>query len=271
MYYKLFVNYKTLDQIMTKKNKKIAFVTGGSKGIGLAIVRKMVAKNYKVITCGRHNSAWDAALSETPDLNDVEFIQTDLCNPAQLENTFKTIKDKYGRLDAAVNNAAVQIIAKGNFIDIPEDTLRRNLNSDLWMPTMCIRKELELMLSAGGSIVNISSISGIIPTPKAAMYSAAKYGIEGLTKTLALELIEKNIRLNTVAPGVIMTPRWNKRVKPEERKKVFTQVASEAPIKRFGTPEEVANGVLWLLSDEASYVVGHTLVIDGGISLRGNV
>jgi NAD(P)-dependent dehydrogenase (short-subunit alcohol dehydrogenase family) len=127
------------------------------------------------------------------------------------------------------------------------------------------------MLPQGGSIVNISSISGIIPTPQAAMYSAAKYGIEGLTKTLALELIDKKIRLNTVAPGVIMTPRWNKRVKPEDRERIFTEVASEAPIKRFGTPDEVANGVLWLLSDEASYVVGHTLVIDGGISLRGNV
>jgi NAD(P)-dependent dehydrogenase (short-subunit alcohol dehydrogenase family) len=136
---------------------------------------------------------------------------------------------------------------------------------------MCIKKELELMTENGGSIVNVTSISGIIPTPDAAMYSCAKYGIEGLTKTLALELIEKDVRLNTVAPGVIMTPRWNKRVKTEDRKKVFSSVAAEAPIKRFGTPEEVANCIAWLLSDEASYVVGHTLVVDGGISLRGNV
>ena len=256
---------------MIEKNKKTAFVTGGSKGIGLAVVRQLVASGYQVITCGRHISTWNDAVTETPVLEDVEFIKTDLCDSTQLENTFQIVKDKYGRLDAAVNNAAVQILAKGNFIDIPEDILRQNLDSDLWMPTMCIRKELELMLPTGGSIVNISSISGIIPTPKAAMYSAAKYGIEGLTKTLALELIEKNIRLNTVAPGVIMTPRWNKRVKPEDRERIFNEVASEAPIKRFGTPEEVANGVLWLLSDKASYVVGHTLVIDGGISLRGNV
>ena len=256
---------------MTEKSKKIAFVTGGSKGIGLAVVRQMIASNYQVITCGRHSSTWSDAVTKTPTLRDVEFIEADLCNPVQLKKTFQFIKDKYGHLDAAVNNAAVQILAKGDFIDIPEDTLHQNLDSDLWMPTMCIKKELELMLPSGGSIVNISSISGIIPTPKAAMYSAAKYGIEGLTKTLALELIDKNIRLNTVAPGVIMTPRWNKRVKPEDRKRIFSEVASEAPIKRFGTPEEVANGVLWLLSDKASYVVGHTLVIDGGISLRGNV
>ena len=256
---------------MTEKSKKIAFVTGGSKGIGLAVVRQMIASNYQVITCGRHSSTWSDAVTKTPTLKDVEFIEADLCNPVQLKKTFQFIKDKYGHLDAAVNNAAVQILAKGDFIDIPEDTLHQNLDSDLWMPTMCIKNELKLMLPSGGSIVNISSISGIIPTPKAAMYSAAKYGIEGLTKTLALELIDKNIRLNTVAPGVIMTPRWNKRVKPEDRKRIFSEVASEAPIKRFGTPEEVANGVLWLLSDKASYVVGHTLVIDGGISLRGNV
>ena len=256
---------------MNKNKKKTAFVSGGSKGIGLAIVLKMLDKNYQVITCGRNIDDWKKAVAKSPQLNEVDFIQTDLCDKKQLDNLFVKIKEKYGHLDAAVNNAAVQILAKGQFTDLSEDILRQNLNSDLWMPTMCIKKELELMLPAGGSIVNISSISGVIPTPDAAMYSAAKYGLEGLTKTLALELIGKNIRLNTVAPGPIMTPRWEKRVKEQDRKEVYAAVAENSPIKRFGTPEEVANGALWLLSDEASYVVGHTLIIDGGISLKGNV
>ena len=256
---------------MDNNNKKITFVSGGSKGIGLAIVLKMLDKNYQIITCGRNIDDWNKSKEKNPRLAEVDFIKTDLCSKRQLNELFVKIKEKYGRLDAAVNNAAVQILAKGQFTDISEDILRKNLDSDLWMPAMCIKKELELMLTSGGSIVNISSISGVIPTPDAAMYSAAKYGLEGLTKTLALELIEKNIRLNTVAPGPIMTPRWEKRVKKQDREEIFASVASGSPIKRFGTPEEVANGVLWLLSDEASYVVGHTLIIDGGMSLRGNV
>jgi NAD(P)-dependent dehydrogenase (short-subunit alcohol dehydrogenase family) len=256
---------------MDDNNKKIAFVSGGSKGIGLAIVLKMLDKNYQIITCGRNIDDWHKAVAKNQRLNEVDFIKTDLCCKEQLDNLFVKIKEKYKHLDAAVNNAAVQILAKGKFTDISEDILRKNLDCDLWMPTMCIKKELELMLPTGGSIVNISSISGVIPTPDAAMYSAAKYGLEGLTKTLALELIDKNIRLNTVAPGPIMTPRWEKRVKEGDREKIFNSVASAIPIKRFGTPEEVANGTLWLLSDEASYVIGHTLIIDGGISLLGNV
>jgi len=256
---------------MDNKKKKTAFVSGGTKGIGLAVVLKMLDRNYQVITCGRNVDDWNKSKKENLRLGEVDFIKTDLCNKQQLDELFAKIKKKYGQLDAAVNNAAVQILAKGQFIDIPEDILQKNLDSDLWMPTMCIKKELELMLPKGGNIVNISSISGIIPTPDAAMYSAAKYGLEGLTKTLALELIDKNIRLNTVAPGPIMTPRWEKRVKEQDREEIYAAVKDSSPSKRFGTPEEVANGVLWLLSDESSYVVGHTLIIDGGISLRGNV
>lgn len=256
---------------MDNNKKKIAFVSGGSKGIGLAIVRKMLEQNYQIITCGRSLDNWNTAKTENPELNEVDFIKTDLCDKKQLNKLFATIKKKYGHLDAAVNNAAVQILAKGQFIDISEDILHQNLDSDLWMPTMCIKRELELMLPKGGSIVNVTSISGVIPTPDAAMYSAAKYGLEGLTKTLALELIDKNIRLNTLAPGPIMTPRWEKRVKEQDREEIYAGVAARSPMKRFGTPEEVASGVLWLLSDEASYVVGHTLIIDGGMSLHGNV
>ena len=251
--------------------QKIAFVSGGSKGIGKAIVSKLLKNNYKVITCGRSLGSWNESVNEEQALSKADFIETDLCDSAQLDSLFNIIKEKYGRLDAAVNNAALPIQAKGRFIYLQEEILYKNLNSDLWMPTRCIKKELELMLPVGGSIVNITSISGIIPTPDAAMYSAAKYGLEGLTKTLALELIENNIRLNTVAPGVVMTPRWYKRVPEEKREDIFTKVAADTPIKRFAKPEEIANGAAWLLSDETSYVVGHTLVIDGGISLKGNV
>jgi len=116
---------------MDNNKQKIAFVSGGSKGIGLAVVLKMLDKNYQIITCGRNIDVWDGAITQNPRLNEVDFIKTDLCSKAQLDKLFIKIKKKYGRLDAAVNNAAVQILAKGQFTDISEDILRKNLDSDL--------------------------------------------------------------------------------------------------------------------------------------------
>ncbi|MBN1984274.1 MAG: SDR family oxidoreductase [Chitinivibrionales bacterium] len=120
----------------------------------------------------------------------------------------------------------------------------------------------------GGVIVYITSVSGIKPSPGAALYGTAKAGLENLTKSLALEYIKNNIRMNSVAPGVTYTPRWQERLQdqpnPEELKK---SIEAQIPLKRFGCPEEIASAVIWLLSGESSYVVGHTLVVDGGISL----
>jgi NAD(P)-dependent dehydrogenase (short-subunit alcohol dehydrogenase family) len=137
------------------------------------------------------------------------------------------------------------------------------------MPLLCLKKEIKLM-TAGGAIVNVTSTSGITPLPYTATYGCAKAGIESLTKSLALELVPRNIRVNAVAPGITMTPRWKERAEAAGTEAIYEEASTQIPLRRFATPEEVANGIVWLASDEASYVVGHTLVIDGGF-LLGNI
>ena len=121
-------------------------------------------------------------------------------------------------------------------------------------------------MQSGSAIVNISSINGSRPTPGAAMYGAAKHGLEGLTRSVALEAIARGVRVNAVAPGVTWTPRWEKRV--SDGRAVRSEIEQAVPLKRFATTEEIAAAVLWLTSSDASYVVGHTLVVDGGLSLH---
>ena len=119
----------------------------------------------------------------------------------------------------------------------------------------------------GGAIVNVSSINGLRATPGAAVYSAAKHGIEGITKSLALEVIGQGIRINAVAPGVTLTPSWEARLAAAESPSAMkASVEQIVPLKRFASADEIANAIMWLCSDAASYVVGHTLVVDGGLS-----
>lgn len=182
-----------------------------------------------------------------------------------IEALFAYIAENYARLDVAVNNASPEVASAGVFQQVGSEALLRTLLSDLWVPAQCLQQELKLM-QRGGAIVNISSVNGIRPIPGAAMYGAAKHGLEGLTRSVALEAIDHGIRVNAVAPGVTWTPRWEKRV--ADGKAIRTDIERVVPIKRFAAVEEIAAAVLWLASGAASYVVGHTIVVDGGLSLR---
>lgn len=120
-------------------------------------------------------------------------------------------------------------------------------------------------MKEGASIVNVSSVNGLRPPPNASMYSAAKHALEGLTRSVALESIADGIRVNAVAPGVTWTPRWEER--QLEVPSIRADVSDVVPVKRFGEVNEIVNAIEFLLSDKASYIVGHTLVVDGGLSL----
>lgn len=245
---------------------KTAFVSGGSKGIGLAVVRALIAENYFVITCGRSRITWAEAMASDQSLqNAVDFQQCDLSQDGAIDALFAYIAENYACLDVAVNNASPEVASGGVFQQAASEALLCTLLSDLWVPAQCLQQELKLM-QRGGAIVNISSVNGIRPTPGAAMYGAAKHGLEGLTRSVALEAIDHGIRVNAVAPGVTWTPRWEKRV--ADGKAIRTDIERVVPIKRFAAVEEIAAAVLWLASGAASYVVGHTIVVDGGLSLR---
>lgn len=244
---------------------KVVLITGGSKGIGLAAVKTFVAKGYKVITCARSIETWQGVIISNPNLSAVDFQVVDLSDKKQIIRLFSHIKSEYERLDIAINNASPTLKSGGKFSDVAVDDLYDTLINDLWSHTLCLKYELQLM-SKGACIVNISSINGIRPTPSAAMYSASKHGLEGLTHSVALEAIKEGIRINSVAPGVTWTPRWEER-QASQNQNIRSEVESSVPMGRFAEPKEIMNAIEWLSSDKASYVVGHTLVVDGGLSL----
>jgi NAD(P)-dependent dehydrogenase (short-subunit alcohol dehydrogenase family) len=254
---------------ISKFTGKIALVTGGSQGIGLATAQQLLASGARVITCGRSSDKWAAALTQFPSLNDVDFQAVDLTQAAALKNWFADIRQRYGRLDIAVNNFATGNRGVGAFASLAEGDLTSALHATLRAPMACLQEEIALMLNnkSGAAIVNVSSVNGLRATPGAALYSAAKHGIEGISKSLALEYIAQGIRINSVAPGVTLTPSWEARLAAADSPGAMkAEVEAMVPLKRFATPEEIANAIVWLCSDASSYVVGHTLVIDGGLS-----
>lgn len=251
---------------MARFSGKTALVTGGSQGIGLAVVLRLLREGARVATCGRSMDKWRAALTEHPELAGADFSLVDTSDAHLLTAWFTHLKETFGTLDIAVNNAAGNSRA-ARLVDMPDDDMQALLDSALLAPMRCLKEEIALMQDRGGAIVNVSSVNGLRATPGASTYSAAKHGIEGLTKSLALEYADKGIRINAVAPGPILTPRWQARLDAADPAvNLKGQVESAVPLKRFGTADEVASAILWLCSDEASYVLGHTLVVDGGLA-----
>ena len=254
---------------MSDFSGKIALVTGGSQGIGLATVMQFAAKGASVITCGRTSDKWAAVLVRHPQLTTVNFQVVDLTNPSALSIFFADLRQRYGKLDIAVNNFASESRGVGEFAAVAGSEIDSALHATLRAPMACLQAQIALMQGnpAGAAIVNVSSINGLRATPGAAIYSAAKHGIEGLSKSLALEYIGQGIRINTVAPGVTLTPSWEARLAAADSPSTMkANVEAMVPLRRFASADEIANAIVWLCSDAASYVVGHTLVIDGGLS-----
>ena len=253
---------------MNEKSNGFALITGGSSGIGLETVLRFSRQGYQVITCARRSKNWQSQVSKFPELATVDFYPVDLTSEEKLEDFFATLRGQGYQLSIAVNNASPKIQSIGLYTELDNEKLRHTADSDFWAHALCLKHELQMM-EAGGAIVNVTSTAGFRPAPNAVMYSAAKHAMHGLTKSMALQVIEKGIRINAVAPGATWTPRW------EERTQDFPTIEKDAaehiPIKRFATSEEVANAIEWLCSDKASYVVGHTLVVDGGLSLYGSI
>ena len=241
--------------------QQVVVITGGTKGIGLELVRRFNKQGCKVFTCSRNETLWQTLLKESPELKSVSYESVDITNQEQLSRFFNNIN---GQIDIAVNNASPDIAAEGDFTELDISALRNTIDNDLWGPILCLKHLMPLM-SSGGRIVNVSSINGLGTAPGASVYAAAKHGLEGLTKSLALEAIKQGVRINSVAPGVTWTPRWEEK---EEKSPGLREVISKkVPAGRVALAGEIADAVEWLVSDRAGYVVGHTLVVDGGLGL----
>ncbi|GHO61202.1 short-chain dehydrogenase [Ktedonobacter sp. SOSP1-52] len=245
----------------------IVLVTGGSTGIGQATALAFAREGAKVVITSRQRHAGEktAALLKA-EQGDACFIQADVTVEADMARLLEQIVARYDRLDIAFNNAGS--VGTGAITEIKEALWDETIASNLKGTWLSMKYELQQMLTQGsGTIVNMSSnLGGHVARPMMAPYAAAKAGVLALTQVAALEYIQSGIRINAVSPGPIRTP-LSKRVAEtdEERDR---RVADTLPIGRIGLPEEVAHAVLWLSSSEASFVVGHDIVLDGGFIIQ---
>ena len=234
---------------------KIALVTGGTSGIGKEIVKELLDKGCTVITCYHDNE--EAANKTKEEFNNVLVIKCDVSNESEVINMFNMIKEKYGHIDYLINNAGTFI---DNYIkDFNIDDFRKVMDINLVGKVMCTKYAYPIM-NDGGAIVNISSHLGEVPCTESPAYCAAAAGIINFTKSTALEFAERKIRANCICPAFTPTPLSLKGWKQEE----INQKLKDTPLGRFATPEDTAKICLFLLSDDASFITGEIININGG-------
>jgi len=239
-------------------NGKVAIITGASRGIGAASARIFAASGAKVVLAARDAGAIATVAKDILSKGgQAVAVPTDVGDPVSVERLVQQTIDAYGRLDAAFNNAGDGHMPTA-LADIKVEDFERAIRVNLTGVFLSMKYEIPAMLrNGGGAIVNMSSTAGLTGVKGIAGYVAGKHGIIGLTKTAALDYPQLNIRVNAIAPGPILTDRL-KQLKNRD------QVALAVPIQRIGEPGEVAYTVVWLCSDQASFITGATIPIDGG-------
>lgn len=236
---------------------KVALVTGGTSGIGKEIVKELIEKDCKVITCYSTNEENAKVLIDEINSENLLVLKCNVSNEEEVINMMKQIKEKFGNLDYLVNNAGTFI---DNLIkDFNINDFKKVLDINLLGKVICTKHSYPIM-NKGGSIVNISSHLGVVPCTESPAYCSAAAGIITFTKATALEYADRKIRANCICPAFTPTPLSLRGWKQEE----IDQKLSETPLGRFATPEDTAKLCLFLLSEDSSFITGENIWINGG-------
>ncbi len=239
---------------------KVAVVTGGTRGIGFATVEKFLENGAKVVLLGSKKESVDKAINKLKTINEdyeIDGAWPCLSNLSSIEETFREIVKKHGKIDILVNNAGMSAMDK--IYDYKEEDFKKIMDLNVNAVFNCSRAVVSYMKENGGGVIlNTSSMVSIYGQPSGCGYPASKFAVNGLTKSLARELGNDNIRVNAVAPGVILTDMMK-----DVPESVIEPIIKGIPLGRIGTPEDIANAFLFLASDMASYITGVILSVDG--------
>jgi NAD(P)-dependent dehydrogenase (short-subunit alcohol dehydrogenase family) len=249
---------------------RVILITGGSRGIGFAAAECLVRAGARVVLTGRNESVGQDALEQLRAAGgEAHFVAADAGSEADCERMVQVCLDIYGRLDGAFNNAGQAPDARQPRIhEYPSQDWREILEVHLSGLFYAMKHEIPPMLEAGqGSIVNMASVYGTGATPiSPPSYVSSKHGAIGITRTAAVQYAKSGIRVNVVCPGYVRTPMFERAF--EAQPEMQEQIAGAHPIGRLAEPSEVADAVLWLLSDASSFVTGNVLMVDGGMSAK---
>jgi NAD(P)-dependent dehydrogenase (short-subunit alcohol dehydrogenase family) len=245
-------------------DQKVAIVTGGSSGIGRATAIALAKQGAKVTVAARRSKEGEETVHLIKEAgSDGIFVKTDVANENDVRSLVEKTVKQYNRLDYAFNNAGIEEMTTP-LVDQTSKVFDQIMNVNVKGVWLSMKYEIpEMIRTGGGAIVNTSSGAGVVGYPQQPIYIASKHAVLGLTKSAALEYAKSGIRINAIAPGVTETEMVER-----VDKQLIEHLKSITPIGRIGDPQEIANAVVWLLSDKASFVLGHTLLVDGGVVSR---
>ena len=252
---------------MSELQNKVAIVTGGTAGIGRAAAVAYAREGARVVVAGRRAAEGE----ETVRLLEAQggegfFVMTDVSKAAQVKELVERTLEKFGRLDIAFNNAGIEQVPNP-FLEQGEETFDNVVDINAKGVWLSMKYEIPAMLkTGGGSIVNTASVFGVLGIPGDEIYIASKHAVIGLTKSAAVEFGKQGIRVNAILPGVVDSDMFQRFSggNPE----ILAQWTAKHPIGRIGKPEEMAEAAIWLSSSKASFVTGHSLMVDGGYTAQ---